>query len=38
MGQGAGMVKSIRPAGDVIREMCEDAERILREYVPALLT
>ncbi len=38
MGQGAGMVKSVRPAGDVIREMCEDAERILRERVPALLT
>ncbi len=38
MGQGAGMVKSVRPAGDVIREICEDAERILREHVPALLS
>jgi nitronate monooxygenase len=37
MGQGAGMVKSVRPAGEVIREMCVDAERILREHVPALL-
>jgi Dioxygenases related to 2-nitropropane dioxygenase len=37
IGQGAGMVKSVRPASDVIREMCEDAERILREGVPALL-
>jgi nitronate monooxygenase len=38
MGQGAGMVKSVRPASDVIREMCEDAERILRERVLTILS
>ena len=30
MGQGAGHVNAIRPAAEVVREICEDAERILR--------
>ena len=30
MGQGAGNVKAIRPAGDVVREICEEAEGIIR--------
>jgi hypothetical protein len=29
--------ESVRPAAGVIRDICEDAERILREAVPALL-
>ena len=31
MGQGAGHVTAIRPAADVVRDICEGAERILRE-------
>ena len=31
MGQGAGHVNAIRPAGDVVRDICEGAEQILRE-------
>ena len=30
MGQGAGHINSIRPAGDMVREICRDAEAILR--------
>ncbi len=30
-GQGAGQVPAIRPAADVVREVCEGAERIIRE-------
>ena len=36
MGQGAGHVNSIRPASEVIRDICGDAEAILRE-VPQVL-
>ncbi len=31
MGQGAGLVKEIRPAGLVVAEMCREAERVLQE-------
>ena len=31
MGQGAGQVDEIRPAADVVRQICEDAERIIRD-------
>ena len=31
MGQGAGHVNAIRPAGDVVRDICEGAEDVLRE-------
>lgn len=31
MGQGAGAIKGIRPARDVLRSICEDAELLLRE-------
>jgi nitronate monooxygenase len=31
MGQGAGAIDAVRPAGDVLRTICDDAERILRE-------
>ncbi len=31
MGQGAGHVNAIRPASDVVRDICEGAESILRE-------
>lgn len=37
MGQAAGMVPSIRPSADVIRAICDDAERILRERPGQLL-
>lgn len=37
MGQGAGYVNAMRPAADVLREMCGDAERILRERSSQLL-
>jgi len=30
-GQGAGFVRAVRPAADVLREISEDAERVLRE-------
>ncbi len=30
-GQGAGRVAAVRHAADVLREMCDDAERIIRE-------
>jgi len=37
MGQSAAFVNAIRPAADVLRSICEDAERILRERSAALL-
>jgi nitronate monooxygenase len=37
MGQGAGAVRSIRPAAEVVRRICDDAERILRERPGRLL-
>jgi nitronate monooxygenase len=36
-GQGAAAVGAVRPARDVIREICDDAERVLRERAAALL-
>ena len=33
MGQGAGQVRAIRPAGEVVREICEGAEEIIHELV-----
>ena len=36
MGQGAGHVNAIRPAAEVIREICEGAEAILRETTQRL--
>ncbi len=33
MGQGAGPITAVRPAADVVRMICDDAERILRERV-----
>ena len=35
MGQGVGSVNAIRPAAEVMREMCADAERLLRA-IPAI--
>lgn len=37
MGQSAGAVSAIRPAAEVLREICDDAERILRERSSQLL-
>jgi nitronate monooxygenase len=36
-GQGAGAVTSIRPAGEVLRNICDEAEAILRARPPSLL-
>ncbi len=37
MGQGAAQVRAVRPAGQVVRSICDDAERILRERSTRLL-
>jgi nitronate monooxygenase len=37
MGQSAAFVDAVQPAADVLRRICEDAERILRERAAALL-
>ena len=36
-GQSAGAVSAIRPAAEVVRDICDDAERLLRERPGALL-
>jgi nitronate monooxygenase len=36
-GQGAGAVHSVRPAAEVLRSICEDAEHILRDRTRRLL-
>lgn len=37
MGQSAGAVNAIRPAADVLRDICDGAERILRDRTSQLL-
>jgi nitronate monooxygenase len=37
MGQSAALVGSIRPAADVVRSICEDAEHILRDRLSTLV-
>jgi nitronate monooxygenase len=37
MGQSAAFVEAVRPAEDVVRVVCEDAERVLRERSARLL-
>jgi nitronate monooxygenase len=37
MGQSAASVHGIRPAADVVRSVCDDAERLLRERTSQLL-
>jgi nitronate monooxygenase len=36
-GQGAGSVNAVRPAAEVVRSICDDAERILRERASSIL-
>jgi nitronate monooxygenase len=36
-GQSSGAVRAVRPAAEALREMCDDAERILRERTSRLL-
>ena len=36
-GQGAGAISAIRPAAEVVRTICDDAERLLRERSRDLL-
>ena len=37
MGQGAGRVKAIRPAGEVVREICGEAEVIIRKFAGVII-
>jgi NAD(P)H-dependent flavin oxidoreductase YrpB (nitropropane dioxygenase family) len=37
MGQSAGLIDDVRPAGDVVRQIVADAEEILRSRVPTFL-
>ena len=37
MGQGVGQVNAIRPAGDVMREICAAAEQVLADGLPRLV-
>ena len=37
MGQSAAFVDAVRPAGEIVRAICEDAERLLRERSSRLL-
>lgn len=34
MGQGVGQVKAVRPAGEVMRDICQNAEQILSSGLP----
>ena len=34
MGQGVGQVKAIRPAGEVMRDICQHAEQVLASVLP----
>jgi NAD(P)H-dependent flavin oxidoreductase YrpB (nitropropane dioxygenase family) len=36
-GQSAGLIDSIKPAADVVREIVAEAEEILRSRVPTFL-
>ena len=38
MGQSAGLVDSIVPAGEVVRQIVVEAEEILRSRLPSLLS
>ena len=35
MGQGVGQVRAIRPAGDVMRGICQYAEQVLASGLPS---
>ena len=37
MGQDAGLIRDILPAGEIVRRIAEEAERILTERLPKLL-
>jgi len=37
VGEAAGLIKDVRPAGDLLREMVRDAERLLRVRAPSLV-
>jgi NAD(P)H-dependent flavin oxidoreductase YrpB (nitropropane dioxygenase family) len=38
IGQAAGLVDSVLPAGDVVRSVVEEAEEILRSRLPNALS
>jgi hypothetical protein len=37
MGQDAGLIHDILPAGEIVRRIAEEAERILTERLPRLV-
>jgi len=37
IGQTAGLIDRVEPAGDLVRQISRDAENILRERLPRLL-
>lgn len=37
MGQDAGLIRDIPPAGEVVTRIAEEAEEILRKKLPALV-
>jgi enoyl-[acyl-carrier protein] reductase II len=38
VGQGVGLVREIKPAGEIVRQMVADAERALTAYTPGAVT
>jgi enoyl-[acyl-carrier protein] reductase II len=37
-GESAGLVKEIKPAGEIVREMMDEAERIINERLAAMVS
>jgi nitronate monooxygenase len=36
VGEATGLIRDVRPAGDLLREIADDAERLLTEAAPRL--
>ena len=37
-GQGVGLVREVKPAGQIVRELVEEAEQIIAQRLAALIT
>jgi NAD(P)H-dependent flavin oxidoreductase YrpB (nitropropane dioxygenase family) len=37
VGEATGLIKDVRAAGDLLKEIVRDAERLLRDKAPSLL-
>ena len=37
VGEAAGLIKDVRPAGDILTKIVRDAEHLLRERAPSLV-